>query len=92
MTRKSLSNTLAVLGFAIALAASFGGTLLYGQTMTVYIQGLRSADGVVHVLVYDNATAFDETSLTDLVSYSTQRATTEILSIELNGIRPGKYA
>ncbi|MGI9353321.1 MAG: DUF2141 domain-containing protein [Rhizobiaceae bacterium] len=92
MTRKFLSNVLAITGLIMALVISFGGPLVYGQSITLSIQGLRSSEGYVHVLVYDNVKAFDETSHTDFVTYRTKSASAGELSMNLNGIRPGTYA
>ena len=92
MTRKTLSNCLALFGLLFALAVSFGDALIYGKSMTVTVSGLRSTQGVVHVLVYDNAGSFRETSLTDLVDYQTRQATSPSLSITLSGIQAGTYA
>ena len=92
MSRKAVSNLLAVLGLVIAVTISFGSNIVYGQAMTVSIKKLRSGEGVVHVLVYDNAKAFAENSITDLVTYSTQPVSGDPMMVTLNGVKPGKYA
>ena len=92
MTRKTISNVLALFGLALAVVFSFGSTIVYGKTLTVTIKGLRSAQGVVHVLVYDNPKAFAESSISDLVTYSTQSIMNDPLKISLNGVQPGHYA
>lgn len=92
INRKTLSNLLAASSLAIAMVVGFGPALVYGKTMTVKVNGLRSSEGVVHVLVYDNAKAFSAVSATDLVNYATQPASASGLVIKLNGMQSGNYA
>ena len=92
MTRKTLSNLLAVLSVTTAVVAGYGSVYAYAETMEVEVTGLRSAEGVVHVMVYDNAQAFAENSVSDLANYATQAITSEPLAISLNGMKPGTYA
>lgn len=92
MTRAALSNLLAVAGLLIAVGIGFGGQLLHGQTMVVTVTGLRSDEGVVHVLVYDKELAFDESSVMDLAAFATQAASSDPLTVMLPGVVPGQYA
>ncbi len=92
MTRKTMSNLLALLGLLIALAVSFGGTLVYGQTMNVNVTGLRSSQGVVHVLVYSDARAFSSGSVSQLAGYAAFDASASDTSVMIHGVQPGQYA
>lgn len=92
MTRRGLSNLLALTGLFIAVAVGFGGTLLHGQTLVVQVTGLRSVQGVVHVLVYDDEAAFNDASLIDLATYATHRVSSDQLTVRLRGVLPGRYA
>lgn len=92
MTRKTLSNLLATTGLVVALTVSFGGTYVYGKSLTVNVSGLRSSKGVVHVLVYDDSKSFSENSVTDIAKFATKSASTASLSITLRGIKSGTYA
>ena len=92
MSRKALSNLLAITGVTLALAITVGGTLLFGRTLLVDVSGLRSSDGVVHVIVYDNASAFDRNSVTDIVGFATQEVSADPLRVAVRGLSPGRYA
>ena len=92
MTRKTLSNLLAFAGLVLACIASFGSTAVLGQTLTIKVDGFRSQNGVVHVLLYDSASAFAATSLTDLAQYTTKPIRSDTFSVKLYGVKPGTYA
>lgn len=91
MTRKTLSNVLAIVGVVLACVISFGGTFLHGAVLSVDVTGLRSSDGVVHVLVYDTPGAFESGSAFDIVGFATQDAS-DAATITLSGMGPGDYA
>jgi uncharacterized protein (DUF2141 family) len=92
MKRKTLSNVLGIAGLAMALTVSFGGAFSKGQTMTITVDGVRSNAGVVHVLVYDEAKAFEASSATDLVTYATVPASADAISVGLHQVEAGTYA
>lgn len=92
MMRKTLSNTLAALGLAIALTAGFGQVLIFGHSLRVDVRGVRSADGVVHVLVYDRAAAFEASSAMDIAAYRTLAAAEGEMSFAFHRLTPGRYA
>ncbi len=92
MTRKLVSNVLAVTGLIIALAVTYGGSLIGGHMMIVNVNGLRNIDGVVHVLVYDDADAFAANSITSLATYATIKPSGQDMVVELGRLIPGEYA
>ncbi|MBN34810.1 MAG: hypothetical protein CMM46_08545 [Rhodospirillaceae bacterium] len=91
MSRKTLSNILALAGLTVALAISFGEEAISGETMRVTITDVRNSDGVVHVLIYDSARAFEAYSMTDLATYTTVPASAGTMELDFDGLVPGTY-
>lgn len=92
MTRKSLSNLLALSGLALAFLASFGVSLAFGKSLTVSVSGIRSGEGVVHVVVYNDAKSFADVSIAGIVTYATEKAQNGSLDVTFNGLPAGTYA
>lgn len=92
MTRKTLSNVPALLGVGLVLSVTFVSVILYRTDMMIEVNGLRSTEGVIHVLVYDNATAFEEGSLFDLAGFTTSEVLYDTMTVALSCISPGDYA
>lgn len=92
VSRKALSNTLALLAVCVALVVGFGGSLVFGKTVTVSVAGLRSDKGVVHLFMYDNAGAFSRASITDLASYEVRPSNGNAVQFTLSGVSSGTYA
>jgi uncharacterized protein (DUF2141 family) len=92
LSRKGLSIILTLVGLAIALAVSFGPGILFGHTMTVHIKDLRSQEGLVQVVLYDNAQAFKSNSIANYVDYSTVKVSSSSVEVVYRHIKPGTYA
>lgn len=92
MTRKGLSNLLTLVGLGAVFAVSWGLRMGQDQTVVVQLSGLRSAEGVVHVLLYDNADAFHDGSIVDLAGFAVAQARAEAMTVAVRDIAPGDYA
>ena len=92
MTRKSLSNILALSGLALAFLASFGVSLAFGKSLTVSVSGIRSDAGVVHVVVYNDAQSFSEVSIAGIVTFATENVQSGALDVTFTGLSAGTYA
>ncbi|MEM8731184.1 MAG: hypothetical protein AAGF79_14830, partial [Pseudomonadota bacterium] len=74
LTRKTLSNILAISGLMLVLIVSYGPGFVWGDTLTIRVTGIRSTEGTVHVMIYDRAVAFENYSETGITSYDTRGA------------------
>ncbi|MEM7173060.1 MAG: DUF2141 domain-containing protein [Pseudomonadota bacterium] len=92
MTRKGISNTLAIFGLLLVLAVSFGDSLAYGHSLSIKVEGLRNEKGVVHLLLYDDAIAFEENSLSHIAHYSAAPVSGAEVVVTVTGVTPGTYA
>lgn len=92
VSRKHLSNALAVFGLVLVLSLSYGPRLLSGKTLFVKVTGVRNANGTIHVLIYDRATAFENASQTGIVSYITRGAEVGDMTFRFRHLLPGRYA
>ncbi len=92
MSRKALSNILALLGLTVALVYSFSRSLLWGNSLTIEVIGLRSENGLVFMTIYDNADAFEQNSTTNYITYAAKRVKKGTASFSTNRLYGGPYA
>ncbi|MEM6579119.1 MAG: DUF2141 domain-containing protein, partial [Pseudomonadota bacterium] len=92
MSRKILSNMLAVFGLLLVMATSYGPRLLSGETLSVEVTGIRNTEGTIHVLLYDSAAPFESGSETGITSYATRGAQPGEMTFQFRHMPPGRYA
>lgn len=92
MTRRALSNIIAIAGLIIALGYVFVAPRLIGAELKISVEGVRSDEGLVHVLVYDEAGAFAAMSMTNLATWTSEQANTGDQTISVGWLPPGRYA
>jgi uncharacterized protein (DUF2141 family) len=92
MSRKTLSNVLAIHGLTGALLYSFGGSFLWGKNLTVEVIRLRSENGLVYMTIYDEANAFEQNSVTNYITYAAKRVEEGAARFSFNRLYSGPYA
>ncbi|MEM7073672.1 MAG: DUF2141 domain-containing protein [Pseudomonadota bacterium] len=76
----------------LVLAISYGPQLATGKTLTVDVQGIRNKEGLVHIMIYDRATAFENQSETGMARLTTVGAEEGDMAFRFRKLLPGRYA
>ncbi|MGB0504704.1 MAG: DUF2141 domain-containing protein [Pikeienuella sp.] len=79
-------------GTTLALLYVFLLPTLLGNELKIQVDGLRSTKGVVHILVYDDETAFAGSSTTDITAWASEAPTGERMVVSVGWLPPGRYA
>ena len=72
---------------ALMIAVTFTQSILRFE-----IDGVRNDDGVIHILVFDDAQAFDRSEYTRVFKYATLPARAGRMNAKIDGVGPGRYA
>lgn len=83
-----------LIGFAVPAAIVFLSTThsWAGSPLTVTIENVRNADGVVHVLLYDKARPFEAGDIKSLANYMELPAKSGRVTHTFANVKAGKYA
>ncbi len=92
LSRKAVSNLLALFSLFLALVYIYGAGLVWGQTLLVEVKGIRTDNGLVYVTIYDDPKAFETSSTTSYVTYTAKEATGNPVIFTFNRLHGGPFA
>lgn len=92
LTRRQLSNTLAIVGTVFVLVITYAPMVFAGKTLSVEVSGIRSTQGAIHVMLYDSSTSFEAASDIAVARYVTRGAKAGDMRFQIRNLLPGRYA